>query len=490
MKRFIGLVALLSWLATPWLWWQSERPVPRATALQQVNGGTMQFFTSDAQLFICGDDDHIRVYDVRRGERLATWPRSLNAVGTFCGSPDGPALVAFHAGEKVELFDLINGKTVASFAPGPGSPVRIHLAPNGKLAATDHDNQTLRVWDLGTGRSLAEFAFPQSSIGYVTFSPDSMQLAVTEAGGRAKVINLSTREVKVCPSSLNRAICMTVFAPDGRLLGLAMINADEFGLWDLTSDQLLVRCPRASGGFLGGGSYWYVNHYPFWPLSSLAEKIGAGQLSRLFIDIRRERRIFDTKSGRMVACVPQAISGMFPDGKTLATFSREEDCVQLWDVPASTMVHPFLAWGVLGLGFVFTGWWWHLRRPGPKQKNGIENESLETGAAESVAALDRGRHSGFLRSTVVRAARAAPEYDAEELGLVDGPETYTVNFGQSYEERRQRGFRDYRRQQWTSPEISIIVISEPEGRVVCRYGGKGREPYWLALLRSWLSRWL
>jgi hypothetical protein len=64
----------------------------------------------------------------------------------------------------------------------------------------------------------------------------------------------------------------------------------------------------------------------------------------------------------MVACVPQAISGMFPDGKTLATFSREEDCVQLWDIPPSAAVHPFLAWGVLGLAFVFTGCWRLCRR--------------------------------------------------------------------------------------------------------------------------------
>jgi WD40 repeat protein len=340
--------------------------------LQQVNGGTNQFFASDARLFVCGDADHIRVYDVRRGVRLATRPRSLNAAAAFSGSPDGPALVAFHAGEKVEIFDLISGKTVASFAPGQGSPVRIHLAPNGKLAATDHDNQTLRVWDLETGRLLAEFRFPRSRIGHVTFSPDSMHVAVTEHGGPVKLIDLSTREVKVCPSSVNRAIGMTVFAPDGRLVGLAMLNSTELGLWDLTNDQLLVRCPRASGGFLGGGAYWYVNHYPFLSLSSIAERIGAARASRLFIDIRPERRIFDTKSGRMVACVPQAVSGLFPDGKTLATFSRDENGVQLWDVPPSSAVHPFLAWGVLGLAFLFTGWWWRLRRRGPEQKNGFE----------------------------------------------------------------------------------------------------------------------
>ncbi len=373
MKRLIGLVAVLSWLATPWLWWRSDRPVLRATALQHVNGGTMQFFSSDARLFICGDDERIRVYDVERGERLAIWPRSIQSVGAFCGPPGGPVLVAFHAGEEVEIFDLMSGTTVATFSPGPGTPVRIHLASNGKIAVTDHDNQTLRIWEIDTGQQLAEYALPQSSLGTVSFSPDSTRLAVAQAGGPVRVIDLSTQEIEVVSTSVNRGVISTVFTPDGRLLGLAMINASEFGVWDLTDDRLLVRCQRASCGFLGGGSYWYVNDYPFMALSRIASQVGAAQTSQLFLAIRPERRVFDTKSGRTVARLPQAISAMTPDGKTLATFSREEDCVQLWDMPSSTGVHAFLAWGVLGLAFVFTGWRWHLRRRGPERKSGFEN---------------------------------------------------------------------------------------------------------------------
>ena len=89
----------------------------------------------------------------------------------------------------------------------------------------------------------------------------------------------------------------------------------------------------------------------------------------------------------------------------------------------------------------------------------------------------------------VRGLLRPPKYEAEEVSLVTGPETYAVTFGQSGEEERRRGFRKVRRQQWTSSEISIIVISDAKGTVVCRYSGEGREPYLLALLRSWLSRW-
>jgi hypothetical protein len=101
----------------------------------------------------------------------------------------------------------------------------------------------------------------------------------------------------------------------------------------------------------------------------------------------------------------------------------------------------------------------------------------------------RGIEVGMPVAEVCRVL-GAPQVDVEELGMVGGPGTYSVNFGPSAEEQRRRGFRVCRRQQWSSPDITIIVISDPEGQVVCRYSGEGQEPYWLARLRSWLSRWL
>jgi hypothetical protein len=83
-----------------------------------------------------------------------------------------------------------------------------------------------------------------------------------------------------------------------------------------------------------------------------------------------------------------------------------------------------------------------------------------------------------------------PESQTVELALAEWPETFVVNFSQSEAERRRRGFRDCRREQWVSSYMEIIVVSDLEGRVVCRYTGPGRKPYWLLILRSWLRRWL
>jgi hypothetical protein len=57
------------------------------------------------------------------------------------------------------------------------------------------------------------------------------------------------------------------------------------------------------------------------------------------------------------------------------------------------------------------------------------------------------------------------------------------------EELLRDGFQEYVRQQWYSPEITIIVVSNPSGETVCRYKGEGvaAKP-WLDAFRSWLSR--
>jgi hypothetical protein len=82
-----------------------------------------------------------------------------------------------------------------------------------------------------------------------------------------------------------------------------------------------------------------------------------------------------------------------------------------------------------------------------------------------------------------------PEYQTIELGMVQGPKTYSIDFHARPEELRLRGHRDYKRQQWSSPEITIIVIWDAGGSVVCRYTGEGqRRLNPLELVWYWISR--
>jgi hypothetical protein len=82
-----------------------------------------------------------------------------------------------------------------------------------------------------------------------------------------------------------------------------------------------------------------------------------------------------------------------------------------------------------------------------------------------------------------------PDYQTVELGLVRGPISYSVDFGSDKEALRQQGHRDYRRQQWSSAELTIIAISDTEGKVVCCYRGEGQKnsPTW-RVIWYWISQ--
>ncbi len=82
-----------------------------------------------------------------------------------------------------------------------------------------------------------------------------------------------------------------------------------------------------------------------------------------------------------------------------------------------------------------------------------------------------------------------PDYQTVELGLVRGPMSYSVDFGSNKELLRQQGHRDYARQQWSSAELTIIAISDTEGKVVCCYRGEGQKnsPTW-RVIWYWISQ--
>jgi hypothetical protein len=77
-----------------------------------------------------------------------------------------------------------------------------------------------------------------------------------------------------------------------------------------------------------------------------------------------------------------------------------------------------------------------------------------------------------------------PEFDAVELGTVRDAKNYATNDYYKRDQLLGMGYQDFRHQQWISSEISINVISDLNGDVVCRYSGPGREQDWREFLRS------
>lgn len=104
-------------------------------------------------------------------------------------------------------------------------------------------------------------------------------------------------------------------------------------------------------------------------------------------------------------------------------------------------------------------------------------------AAEQVTAANfRAIRIGMSQSELEKLLGPS-RFDSHELGLVTGPTTYTANLGQNEKELRARGFQEWLRQVWVSPEITITAIVDAERCVVCAYSSAGQARDLRGLLR-------
>lgn len=126
-----------------------------------------------------------RLYDVTTGGILATH----RGYGRGVWSPDGKTIALAGTDGTVKLWDVANGKEVATLMGDKGHVASISWSPDGRaLAAGIRARFTtgvslVRLWDAATGKELA--SLPQLSVVHsVSWSPDGRRLVacVTKSG--------------------------------------------------------------------------------------------------------------------------------------------------------------------------------------------------------------------------------------------------------------------------------------------------------------------
>jgi len=67
-----------------------------------------------------------------------------------------------------------------------------------------------------------------------------------------------------------------------------------------------------------------------------------------------------------------------------------------------------------------------------------------------------------------------PDTENLEIGIVNDPSSYSTNHSHPAETLRQMGYGDYKRLQWSSRDITIVVILDKQDETVCRYHAEGQ----------------
>jgi WD40 repeat protein len=285
-------------------------------------------------------------------------------------SPDGKTLASSSRDNTVKLWDVGQGKLLATLEGHTGGVHALAFSPDGKTVATGGGDSTVRLWDVASGKNTATFKTVGHAAdgGCLAFSPDGKALASSCHGGPVNLWNIDRagpqpppwRQITVKAHTLsytskgrlltveafqgaivvwdavaekkiatlekpifNRSTVAT-FSPDGRTI--AMGGELEVQLWDTTTGK------KKADPYLVPGRW--VTCLAFSPDGkTLAASYKPPDQSNAYGDIQ----IRDVASGKLLDTLKSHKGAPFcvafsPDGKTLAS-GCIDGTIKLWPVP-------------------------------------------------------------------------------------------------------------------------------------------------------------
>jgi RNA polymerase sigma factor (sigma-70 family) len=266
----------------------------------------------------------------RHGDRIESLAVSADGKLAITAGVSGPYSPTYGTMFRcARVFDLTDGRCLYSLPQERGREIEaVGLSPDGKILA-GKDDAFLYFWD-AEGKELRKLNYAASGnsrsiTGWITFTPDGKQVAITLMGTAVQLIDVESGEVKRT-FDMRAAARACVFSPDGKLMatgGYEQENGVYYArLWDVATGKEVRR--------------FAIGHILNHPIGALAFSYDGTKLAgSLAGSSSHDGRVhlFEVATGKELKVFPKIGEDVpsvafAPDGKTIAAAG---DNVHLYD---------------------------------------------------------------------------------------------------------------------------------------------------------------
>ena len=148
------------------------------------------FSSDNVTLASCSNDKKIILWNRRTARRISRLKDPYSRILTCQFSPDGTLIAAVVDGERVRIWNTIQGEVVNTLDGHHIMPiVCCAFSPDGSTIATGSADKTFALWSVDKHRAMPEFHAKahESGIMSLAFAPDGKMLATASNDNTANV---------------------------------------------------------------------------------------------------------------------------------------------------------------------------------------------------------------------------------------------------------------------------------------------------------------
>ncbi|KAF9173746.1 hypothetical protein BGX20_002201 [Mortierella sp. AD010] len=272
-------------------------------------------FSPASDLIVSGDDDSVKLWDVKTGNCIHTLKGHSDTVSYIAFSPNGNRIVSGSDDRTLRLWDVETGECIYELKGYTGIIFGVAFSPKGDLFASGSSDLAVKLWNVETGECVHDFRGHTKTINCVLYSPKGDHVA---SGGQDKTVRLWNVDAGNCVYTLQHEyrIITLAYSPKGDRIASA--SGDKtVKLWNVDTAD----CIRTFQG--------HSNNITCIAYSPKGGHIASGGADNTV-------RLWDVESG---VCI-QALQGhdndvvslsYSPSGHQVASGSWDKT-VRLWDV--------------------------------------------------------------------------------------------------------------------------------------------------------------
>jgi WD40 repeat protein len=278
---------------------------------QELPIGALAFSPDGGRLASAGEDRVIRIWEVASGRQLGTLTGHTDHIQQIAWHCEGTILVSAGWDRTARVWNAKSFEPVILLNTHADQLTAAAFSPDGKVLACADSANAIRLWDTSTWGELGVLSGHEEEIRALAFSPEGKRLA---SAGVDRVIRLW---------DLRRGQSDSRMGGEARPSGLAIVaegclasasNSAGLRIWETGSGKVVLDQPgqfQVLAASLDGR----------WLATDAAEGVQLWD-ARAFAP----SRTLSGQRGRVAALA------FGPDGRTLASASRDDGTVWLWDL--------------------------------------------------------------------------------------------------------------------------------------------------------------